>query len=85
MNEIEKNSNATELFEKEEIEGTPFRVIHDTEKDIYFGIFGNYKVTNDYKTKEEIVSKLTPVTYDNIITLCSVIFDTLSKSTLNNK
>ena len=85
MTEISKNPNATELFEKHEIEGTPFKVVHDTEKDEYFGIFGNYKVTNNFKTKEEVVSKLTPITYDNIITLCSVIFDTLLKSTLNNK
>ena len=85
MTEISKNPNATELFEKEETEGTPFRVIHDTEKDIYFGIFGNYKVTDDLKTKEEVIFRLTPVTYDNIITLCSVIFDTLLKTTLNSK
>ena len=73
MTEIKKNPNATELFEKEDIESTPFRVIHDTEKDIYFGILGNYEVTDNYKTKDEVVLKLTPITYDNIVTLCAVI------------
>ena len=85
MNEIEKNPESKELFERESIEGTPFKVIHDTEKDEYFGIFGNYLITQNFKTKEEVINKLTPVTYDNIIVMVSVIFDTLTKSILTKE
>jgi len=83
--EILKNSEKSkELIIREEIKNTPFMLINDTEKNIYFGTFGNYKITEDYLTKEHVIEKLTNITYENIITLCTIICDVINKQN-NNK
>lgn len=77
-NTLEKNTNESvkkadkqnsnyELFEKIEIEDTPFSIIIDNEKKRCFGVMGNYKITNDMGEPSEVRKELKKITWNRII------------------
>lgn len=62
------NFNGVEMFEKTDIEGTPFRLIKNENK--YFIAFGLHAITAKYETAEEALGTLET---DKWIILCTVI------------
>lgn len=73
------NEKATEIIKMEEIKNTPFLLIHETEKNIFFGVFGPYKITENKTNKDEVINELTPITYDTIIKVVSCIIHKLNQ------
>lgn len=66
-----------ELVKRTEIENSPF-VIIGTEKGC-FGALGEYKVTEDYETKEEVEKDLGDVSWNNITRLVLVLIEKVKK------
>lgn len=62
------NSNSNyELFEKLELDNTPFTVISDNEKKIHFGVMGMYRITHDKEDVNEVVKELEEITWNRIM------------------
>jgi hypothetical protein len=58
------NKNYSEL-EFESIENTPFTIVKD--KDIYYGLIGNHRITQSYSDKEELKTEVTRISWDRIV------------------
>ena len=46
----------------------------------HFGMFGQYKITEDYQTLEECEKALSPITWNRVIQLTAIV-----SNILNNK
>lgn len=66
----------SELVKREEIKDSPFLVIEVEGK--AFGAFGIYRITDEYKTKEEVIEALKPMTWNRIIQIVSIINEMLN-------
>lgn len=62
-----KKQKGTQLLEKFEIKETPFTIIKDNERETYFGVLGQYRMTEEHKTKEEAITEITKMTWNNIL------------------
>jgi translation elongation factor P/translation initiation factor 5A len=56
---------SSQLVKKEEIKNSPFTII--TQDGVSFGVMGNYKVTENAKSKKEIKKQLETITWNRII------------------
>lgn len=63
--ELKPDQKSTELIKRHEIDNTPFQIIETEEK--CFGAMGKFRITEFFKTKEEVEKELTPMTWDRII------------------
>lgn len=63
----------TQLVEREQLEGTPFWIIGNNEEG-YFLAFGKFKMTERYKTKDEVIEYLNSNEYNIIaqMILCTL-------------
>ena len=75
--EIKKNNQAEELFEKIQVDNTPFLIIYNKEQKIAFGVFGQYKITKDFDNTDDVRKELTNMTWDKIITVMSLVYEML--------
>ena len=75
--EIKKNFQAEELFEKIQVDNTPFLIIYNKEQKIAFGVFGKYKITKDFDNTDDVRKELTNMTWDKIITVMSLVYEML--------
>lgn len=66
-----------ELVKRTEIPNSPF-VIIETERGC-FGALGEYKVTEDYETVEEVEKDLGDVSWNNITKLILVLIEKMKK------
>ena len=64
--EIKKNNQAEELFEKIQVDNTPFLIIYNKEQKIAFGVFGQYKITKDFDNPDDVRNELTNMTWNKI-------------------
>lgn len=71
-----QSSDSAELVKKSEIKDTPFLVVEIDGK--AFGTFGIYRITEEYKTKEEAEEVLRPVTWNRIVQIVSIINEMLN-------
>lgn len=72
------NKNSSKLIEREHIPGTPFHVIGMKDKG-WFLIMGNYKITEDYATKDEAINQLAESHWNIILNLTSIAVETINK------
>lgn len=63
----------SELIIKKEIKDTPFTIINNTEDKTYFGVIGNYRITEMYKTEAETEKELKKITWNRIIQVIQII------------
>ena len=56
---------SSELIKKEDIKNSPFTII--TKDGVSFGVMGNYKITEESKSKKEIKKQLETITWNRII------------------
>jgi translation elongation factor P/translation initiation factor 5A len=56
---------SSELIKREEIKNSPFTII--TKDGESFGVMGNYKITENAKSKKEIKKQLETITWNRII------------------
>lgn len=75
--EIKRNENPEEIFTKEQIKDTPFLVIYNPDKNLAFGVFGQYRITKDFQNPEDVKNELTNMTWDKIITVMSLVYEML--------
>lgn len=66
-----------QLIKRYEIKDTPFVIV--CLDDVYFGTMGQYKITNDYATKEEAEEATTRLTWNNITNLIILLNELLNK------
>lgn len=67
--------NQTELVRKWEVNDTPFTVVQDNETDLYFGVVGNYRITELYETRETLEEELKTITWNKIMQVLSIIMN----------
>lgn len=65
------NKNST--FETEIIENTPFTMVEIDNK--YFAVIGEYKVTEEYNTKQELLNKINEKDWGLITSLIGVLIE----------
>ena len=82
--EIKKNNQAEELFEKIQVDNTPFLIIYNKEQKIAFGVFGKYNITKDFNNPDEVKDELSNMTWDKIITVISLVYEMLNSQNLPN-
>lgn len=63
--EKQDKQNSSELIKKEEIKNSPFTIV--TKDGESFGVMGNYKITENAKSKKEIKKQLETITWNRII------------------
>lgn len=61
----ESSSINEELISRTEIEGTPFTVIGIDNK--YFGVMGQYRITEEYEDKEAVIAGLKEMNWNRIV------------------
>lgn len=72
-----KNSGKKQLIKKEEIKNSPFTII-TIEKES-FGVMGEYRVTQKYKTKKEVKEELENITWNRIVQVMLILTETIKK------
>lgn len=72
-----QKSNGEEIFTKTAIKDTPFTIISKDGK--HFGVFGAYKLTEEYTNKEQLKKDLQEITWNRIIQVCAIIWDLNTK------
>jgi hypothetical protein len=72
---LKENSN---LITHEEIEETPF-IITGSKEDGYFARMGNYRLTEYYKTPEEVIDEIAPFNWKNIVNVICAVIDVNKK------
>ena len=78
VNPDKQNSTSEELIKRTPVKETPFTIITMDGK--HFGMFGQYKITEDYLTLEECEKALSPITWNRVIQLTAIV-----SNILNNK
>lgn len=63
----EQHSKSEELLKVTPIDDTPFAVVHDKEKNLYFGCMGNYRLTEGMQFENEAIKECTKLTWNNIV------------------
>ena len=63
------SENKAQSCEVEELEGTPVAIIHDREKDVYFGAIGMMKVSPDFKDVKQCKNYNKTVRWEHISAL----------------
>lgn len=66
----------TELIKRTPVEGTPFVVIETEGK--AFGTFGQYKITEDFKTVPEVEDELMPITWNRITQIATIVAEIIT-------
>lgn len=74
QNNIENNpnSNSSQLISKDPIQNTPFWIV-GTEETGFMGVMGKYKITENFKTKDEALQELIKQDWATIINVVSII------------
>jgi hypothetical protein len=92
VEELTNKDSGSELVSRNPIEGTPFTIISLENK--HFGIMGEYRVTEEMKSKGEVEDELKCITWNRIIQVMMILedirkkdknFDEKVKKQLNNK
>lgn len=76
--EHKENYSNEKLGTFEQIPYTPFWVTGDPEKG-YAGIMGNFKITEIFETKEEVIELVNAQPYELLITIMSCVFEVLDE------
>jgi hypothetical protein len=96
MNVVKANkddySKTEELVERYPVKNTPFTII--TIEDENFGVMGEYRITESYKSRGECEDALVPFTWNRMIQVVMILeeirkkdkdFDKKVRNKLNNK
>ena len=67
-------SNNTELLQRETIIDSPFSMIGAEGK--WFGVMGQYRVTEDYENKKELKEELQKITWNRIVQVMLILQET---------
>lgn len=76
-----KKQKASELIKRTEIENTPFTVV--TIKEESFGSMGKYRITEIYKTEDEVKKELENITWNRIVQVMLLITESLKENEIN--
>ncbi|AXH74418.1 MAG: hypothetical protein [Microviridae sp.] len=68
-----------ELIQRDEVENTPFQVITINKES--FGVFGQYRITEMYHTKQQCMAELRRMDWNRIVQICTLINEMLNKNT----
>lgn len=66
-----KDERSKQLFTRTDVKDTPFQII--TRDNISFGVFGKYKITNDYESINACEKELKEITWNRIVQVFSLI------------
>lgn len=78
MTVVKDEEPTSELVKKTEIPETPF-VIIETEGRT-FGTFGQYKITEDRGTIEEVRAELEPITWNRLLQIMTIVHEMLNNT-----
>lgn len=81
--EEQPKQNSSKLIEREPIENSPFTLIKN-EKEEYFIVMGNYRITEIHNSKEEAITYLMRNTYNVILTMITIVHEKLKEMENNN-
>lgn len=79
--EDKKNSSKNELIKRTSVDDSPFEII-ELEYGC-FGVMGNYRITEEYKTQAEVKKELEKITWNRIIQVIMILDEVKQK--INNK
>lgn len=71
--DLKKNPKNTELVKKEEIPNTPFTIVEINNE--YFGVMGQYRLTEISQNKEEIKKELESINWTRIIQIILILIE----------
>lgn len=83
VKKADKQESST-MIERYPIEGTPFTVI-TLENNVNFGVMGEYRVTEEMKSRGEVEDELKCITWNRIIQVMMVLEEIKSKDKNFNK
>lgn len=70
-----------ELVTRTDVPGTPFTIIGI--KNEYFGVMGQYRLTEPNTSKELIKAELTQITWDRLVQVIAIMIESRDKLNLN--
>ena len=83
VKKVDKKESST-MIERNPIEGSPFTVI-TLEENIHFGVMGEYRVTEEMKSRGEVEDSLRAITWNRIIQVMMIIEEIKGKDKNFNK
>lgn len=80
-----KKIEGKELFIRTKIKNSPIVIVNDTEKEIYFGTMGEYKISENYKTLEEAKENSNTITWDKLTLLIHLLMESYTEIKKTNE
>lgn len=77
-NDNSNSSENKELIKRTEVDNTPFHIISNADETINFGVFGRYKITEDYHTIEQVKKELEKITWNRVIQIITLVHEMLN-------
>ena len=67
MNITHDQKKGEELLEKIDIDNSPFQVVSTDGGKSYFGVMGQYRLTEPYESKEECIKEVSEINWNRVI------------------
>lgn len=75
----EMKEDNQELITRTVVKNTPFEVIGLTDKEEYFAVLGEYRITEKYGTENEAIDEVRGINWNRIIQVMMILQEKLNK------
>jgi len=82
VKEVNNNDSGSETIVRKEMENSPFTIITIDQES--FGVMGQYRLTETYKTRKEVEDELNKMTWNRLVQVF-MILNELNDKTKNKK
>lgn len=72
------NEQGEELIQREDVENTPFQVITINKES--FGVFGKYRITEMYHTKQQCKAELQVINWNRLIQIMTLVHNMMTEN-----
>lgn len=73
---LKSNGKSEELIERDDVENTPFQIITINKES--FGVFGKYRITEPYHTKQQCKVELLNMNWNNVVKIMTLVVETMN-------
>ena len=83
VKEVNNTDSGNETIVRKEMENSPFTIITIEEES--FGVMGQYRLTETYKTRKEVEEELNKMTWNRLVQVFMILNELKEKTELTEK
>ena len=68
-----------ELITRKNVKDSPFEVIGITDKNEYFAVLGEYRITEKFKSEKEAIKEVKGISWNRVIQVMMILIEKLNK------